>query len=154
MKKLICLLLCACFVFGFAACGETGNGGNGGNTMEVGYWELRTPDATYTLAQLAELTDEQLKALENKYIRMTEVELGNDISLTQLPMYYVNSVRSIEIDAANSQGRIMIVATSYQNYWEIPYKAGETVSIEGYVYPSGTKSRFLINPCHVTKPRA
>ena len=127
----------------------------------IGSWEPKEPDLVTSFEELNTKSIEYLKSLENKYIRVS-YKIGS-ISIDE-GLYFKVSVDSNEMPY-NSQERykFRIFGTLYQNYWEIPYKVGDIIIVEGYLYQCYTyiidsewgnsAVSLYINPCIVSKDK-
>ena len=137
--SIVCLLLCCVCLF--SGCTK--------KFENVGEWETQKVSKIYTMTELNEFSDEELKAMTNSYIKVKakfrETGMLNNI-------YYTNYVLSLNSEAKTNTDKISIYAYSYSNYWEIKFAYGDEIYIEGYVSSfNSSANRLYINPAYVTK---
>ena len=109
---------------------------------EVGNWETQNVKHIYSLSELGEMSEEQLGAFVNTYIKV-KAKFFKSSCIHDL--YYMVSVQTLVEDDFS------LTATVYENYWEMKYAYGDEIYIEGYVYEVSDYS-MKINPAFISKP--
>jgi lipoprotein len=124
MRKKITVLALALLLLGL--CGLYGCGGK---VYEVGKWERQRPRYTATFEELQDKDLDYFRNLRNQYVKFT-FEIDGFVKASN-GIYYCNKLDSREVTALPDY-LFSIVAISYQNYWELPFEEGDSVTVDGY----------------------